>query len=58
MYDEAFDYLWYAERYHWTPEQVDKLPAWVDGVLPQMVNVLESVREAAHEKAMDEAGRG
>jgi hypothetical protein len=58
VYDDAYDYLWYAERYKWTPAQVDELPAWLDGILPQMVNVLESVREAAHEKSMNEASRG
>lgn len=27
-WDEFYSYGWFAERYHWTPEQVDNLPHW------------------------------
>ena len=56
--DEAYDYLWYAERYRWTPEQVDNLPAWVDTWLPLMAAEVDAARETAHEKAMRDAERG
>jgi hypothetical protein len=49
-------YLWYAERYRWTPAEVDALPAWLDVWLPQMASEVDAAKEAAHDKAMREAG--
>ncbi|MFI1165656.1 hypothetical protein ACH4UM_19075 [Streptomyces sp. NPDC020801] len=57
-FDDAYDYLWYAERYRWTPAQVDEIPAWVDARLPLMAMEVDAAREAAHEKAMRDAERG
>lgn len=37
-------YLMYAERWHWTPDQVDALPAWVDAQLPQLVEAYDAVQ--------------
>lgn len=36
-----FDYGWYAERYGWTPAQVDELPAWIEARLPGFANSWE-----------------
>jgi hypothetical protein len=51
-------YLWYAERYRWTPAQVDEIPAWLDAWLPLMAEEVDAAKEKAHEKALREAERG
>jgi hypothetical protein len=51
------DYVWYAERYRWPPEVVDRIPAWLDGVWNAMVQVVDQVREDAEEKARRDAER-
>lgn len=43
----AVDYIWYAERYHWTPEQVDNLP-WL--MQDRMLAVAVMRDEIAREK--------
>lgn len=44
-------YLAYADRYGWTPEQVDALPAYVDTHLLTLAKTLDEVRQAAQERA-------
>ncbi|MFJ5217166.1 hypothetical protein ACIP98_20890 [Streptomyces sp. NPDC088354] len=50
-------YAWYAERYRWTPAQVDELPAWLDTVLPELAQLFDEVREEAREQAQRDAER-
>ncbi|MEU6347234.1 hypothetical protein ABZ883_40580 [Streptomyces sp. NPDC046977] len=50
-------YVWYAERYRWTPEQVDALPAWLDSVIPDVAALFDEVREDAQEQAQRDAER-
>jgi len=40
----AWRYGWFAERYHWTPEQVDAQPAWIMQQLPVYARALEEAR--------------
>jgi hypothetical protein len=42
---EELGYLMYAERYGWTPEQVDALPASVYLWGPVLTQVIDAVRE-------------
>jgi hypothetical protein len=38
-----FDYGWYAARFGWTPEQVDRIPAWIDARMPAFMGVWDEV---------------
>jgi hypothetical protein len=49
--EEAAVYLGYADRYNWTPDQVDALPAWLDTHLPTLGEMLDDLREAARKRA-------
>jgi hypothetical protein len=49
--EEVAVYLAYADRYGWTPEQVDALPAYVDTHLLMLADVLDEVRQEAQRKA-------
>lgn len=44
-------YLAYADRYGWTPDQVDALPAYVDTHLLTLAAVLDEVRNEARQRA-------
>lgn len=37
------DYGWFALRFGWTPEQVDRLPAFYEARLPQYAQVWDEV---------------
>lgn len=36
--------MWYAERYGWTPEQVDALPWWLETQIPHLACLHDEVR--------------
>ncbi len=38
-------YTFFAERYQWTPDEVDNLPAYVHARLPVHAAVLDELRE-------------
>ncbi|MFJ8606375.1 hypothetical protein ACIRH0_04175 [Streptomyces sp. NPDC093675] len=54
---EALDYVWFAERYHWTPAQVDELPLGLANSIPDVAGVLDEIRDEAREKAEADAER-
>lgn len=39
----VIDYGWFAERYHWTPEQVERLPQWYARRLPPYATMLDEL---------------
>lgn len=43
MWLEVVDYGWYADRHGWTPEQVDRLPAFFDARYPEFVKVRDEM---------------
>ena len=46
----AWRYGWFAERYHWTPEQVDAQPLWVINHLPIFARAVEEARSNVAER--------
>ncbi|MFC8676671.1 hypothetical protein ACFUEN_28800 [Streptomyces griseorubiginosus] len=57
-WDRTLDYFWFAERYQWTPAQVDDLPIEVFNSLPDLAELVDEIREDARERAQTEAERG
>jgi len=51
----AWRYGWFAERYHWTPSQVDEQPLWVINLLPTYGKTVDEARATLQEKAQAEA---
>lgn len=51
----AWHYGWFAERYGWTPKQVDEQPAWVLLQFPVYAGVVDEAKAALQEKAQAEA---
>jgi hypothetical protein len=51
LLDEALRYAWFAERYHWSPDVVDNLPAHVEARLPTVAQVVDEVAEAEQKRA-------
>ena len=55
LLDEAMPYFWAAERFGWTPDQVDKCPQWLFARLPTVAAVHDEVvaekQRAAAKKA-------
>jgi hypothetical protein len=43
LWDRTAHYGWFAERYHWTPTQVDALPIWYVRRLPGYAAVNDEV---------------
>lgn len=58
MLDDAWDYYWYADRFGWTPEQVDALPAWLDVPFAVIGREVDRAQERANRRAMEDAERG
>lgn len=50
-------YALYADRFGWTPEQVDRLTVEQDDWLMPIASALDNERERREKKAMDEAER-
>jgi hypothetical protein len=46
-----------AERYHWTPEQIDALPAEFYETLPAMIDGLAAANDYQHKMAEAQAQR-
>ncbi len=44
-------YVFFAERYQWTPDQVDNLPAYIHARLPTHAAVLDEIQEARMKSA-------
>lgn len=57
----AWRYGWFAERYGWTPSQVDAQPLWVMNQFPVYAGVVDEakaqIQAAATAKAEREAAR-
>jgi hypothetical protein len=49
--------VWFAERYHWTPEQVDALPLELFNTIPDVAELFDEIRDEAREKAERDAER-
>lgn len=45
LYEDAVSYFWFAERWHWTPEQVDNAPQWLVDRLPGVAAVVDEIEE-------------
>jgi hypothetical protein len=56
--DEAWDYYWYADRFGWTPDQVEAMPAWLDGPFATIAREVDRAQERANRRAAQEAERG
>lgn len=41
----AARYFFFAERFHWTPEQVDNMPAWLLDRLPAVAAIHDEIAE-------------
>jgi len=48
--EAAASYFWYADRFGWTPDQVDELPAWLRDRLPTVGAVYDEIK-AERERA-------
>lgn len=42
--EEAAGYFFFAERFHWTPEQVDAAPAWLTCRLPGVAVITDEIQ--------------
>lgn len=45
MWDEAFEYIWWAERFGWTPDQVNALPDRLYVRIPLVAKEIDEWRE-------------
>ena len=52
LLDEATTYWWYAERFGWTPDQVDDCPAWLVHRLPVIAGVNDELNEEQARRAV------
>jgi hypothetical protein len=53
----AWRYGWFAERYGWTPTQVDEQPLWVINQLPVYASAVEEAKAHLRQAAQAEAER-
>jgi hypothetical protein len=51
----AWRYGWFAERYGWTPTQVDAQPAWVIKQFPVWASVVDEAKATLQAQAQAEA---
>lgn len=51
----AWRYGWFAERYRWTPTQVDEQPLWVIRLFPTFAGAVDEAKAALQEEAQSEA---
>ena len=45
MWEAAAQYFWWAERFGWTPAQVDMLPLMVRDRMPGVARMYDEVQE-------------
>ncbi|MFE7930752.1 hypothetical protein ACFU6S_18815 [Streptomyces sp. NPDC057456] len=57
MWDQVADYVMYAERWQWTPEQVDRLPVWLDSRMHHVAEIFDELRDDARRRAEEQAER-
>ena len=50
----AARYHWFAERYHWTPDEVDNAPAWLQDRMPAVA----AIQDDLERERMEAARRG
>lgn len=53
----AWRYGWFAERYGWTPNQVDEQPVWVMMRLPGYASAVDAAKVTLRLRAQEEAER-
>jgi hypothetical protein len=53
----AWRYGWFAERYHWTPTQVDEQPAWVINQFASWASAVDEAKATLQEEAQAQAER-
>ena len=53
----AWRYGWFAERYGWTPAQVDEQPLWVMMRLPGYASAVDEAKATLQRQAQEEAER-
>lgn len=53
----AWRYGWFAERYGWTPRQVDEQPAWVLLQLPVWAGAVDESKATQQQRAQEQADR-
>ena len=53
---DEYRYVAYAERYQWTPDQVDMLPATVEPWILPIAATLDKVERAKQEAEMRKQG--
>lgn len=46
----------FAERYQWTPDQVDALPEWYARLLPVYWKILDQLEAEARQRAQQQRG--
>lgn len=51
LYERTMHYLWFADRFGWTPEQVDDQPQWFLSRAAEVAAVLDEVRAENAEAA-------
>jgi hypothetical protein len=53
----AWRYGWFAERYGWTPTQVDDQPLWVIRLLPDFAGAVDEAKAELQDEAQAQAER-
>ena len=48
-------YFWFAERWHWEPEQVDNAPQWLVDRLPGVATMYDEVQADKRQAEADAA---
>jgi hypothetical protein len=51
MWERVLHYGWFAEVYHWTPDQVERLPHWYAERIQAFHAMVEDVRQEEAEAA-------
>jgi hypothetical protein len=44
-------YFWFAERWGWTPRQVDEAPQWLVDRLPGVATIVDEIEEDKQRRA-------
>jgi len=45
LYEDAVSYYWFAQRWNWTPDQVDECPQWLVDRLPGVAAIADEIEE-------------
>lgn len=56
-YEETMQYFWFAERFGWTPDQVDNMPLRVIDRLPGVAAMYDEVQAERQRTEAEAAGR-